>query len=155
MTRCSLLFGVFIVVFLCFSVLYAGETSFGVGVGMAYTHGIGFSLRRTFGDTKAKPYGELAVVNGIGSVDGGVAVDWTRRLYSNFGLGLHSQNDLVADNWHYNEVPLGFRITKRLSLEWEHRSNCNNRCVKFFPKGSPPNHGIDVLQVRMAFEPTK
>jgi hypothetical protein len=137
----------------------AGETSVGLGYGAAHTDGPNITVRHVFGERKASPYIEAGYIDDdVFTLDGGVHIQWNRRLYSVLGGGVHSDNDLIADYAHYHIVALGLNINERVSIEWGHRSNCSNfmpatgsRCLGLTPRGNQPNLGIDMIQLRVDF----
>jgi len=103
-------------------------------------------------------YAKMAYVNGGAAGSGGAVFKWNKKIYTQAGIGVRRADENIGTDWHYDLVPVGYCFTKKVCVEWNHRSNCktfmqsiSEKCWFVLPRGnsSKPNRALDVVQARV------
>lgn len=71
-----------------------------------------------------------------------------KKLYAGIGLALSDERlcERAGTKWNFS-IAVGMRVTKRLDVQWRHRSHGDELGIR----ENTPNKGVNLIQVRWRF----
>ncbi|MFQ5995059.1 MAG: hypothetical protein ACE5K1_08175 [Acidiferrobacterales bacterium] len=77
---------------------------------------------------------------------GGEAIWRYKKFYAGLGLALTDTRlcDIAGTKWNFT-IPVGFRITDHIDVQWRHRSHGDDLGIR----SDTPNSGVNLIQIRI------